>query len=165
MNQTEFESIVPTLRHRVIAVARGYGLDSDDAEDVAQDAMLKLWNIRDQLGDDRPINRMAVCVARHLSIDHLRRRRTVSLGNITPEGRAETQPDTLLETEEDRQWLAQQMDRLPSTEHTVLHLRQVEQRTTEEIAAIVGISPASVVPLLSRARRHLLEQLKQRNKT
>lgn len=41
MKQEEFESIVPTLRHRVLAVARGFHLD-DEAEDVAQEAMLKL---------------------------------------------------------------------------------------------------------------------------
>lgn len=48
MKQEEFESIVPTLRHRVLAVARGFHLD-DEAEDVAQEAMLKLWNMRDKL--------------------------------------------------------------------------------------------------------------------
>ena len=48
MVQEEFEKIATDIRQRVIAVARGYRLDADSAEDVAQDTMLKLWTIREK---------------------------------------------------------------------------------------------------------------------
>lgn len=100
-------------------------------------------------------------MARRLSIDHLRRRRTVALDTVTtalPQGE---QPDTTLENKELEAWLEAQMQQLPTTEHTILRLRQVERKSTEEIAAIVGISPASVAPLLSRARRKLLAKIQE----
>ncbi|WP_298642370.1 sigma factor [uncultured Prevotella sp.] len=54
MVQEEFEKIATDIRQRVIAVARGYRLDADSAEDVAQDTMLKLWTIREkQTGGSR----------------------------------------------------------------------------------------------------------------
>lgn len=164
MTEQEFEDIVPSLRPRILSVARGFGL-GDESEDVAQDAMLKLWNLREQLDARRPIAALATCMARQLAIDCLRRRHTVPLNTYDAPASRTTLPDEQLESKEDTAWLEAQMERLPSTEHTILRLRQVERRSTEEIAAIVGISPASVTPLLSRARRHLLEQLKQRNKT
>ena len=41
MKDKEFEHIAPMLRRRSVATARSLGLDADDAEDVAQDALLK----------------------------------------------------------------------------------------------------------------------------
>ena len=46
MKDKEFEHIAPVLRRRSVATARSLGLDADDAEDVAQDALLKLWSLR-----------------------------------------------------------------------------------------------------------------------
>lgn len=152
--------MMPSLRHRILAVAHGYGL-GDEVEDVAQDTMLKLWTIRDRLGDSCPPEAMASCIARHLCVDHLRRRRTVPLDPLTALTDGAPRPDREMETREQLLYVEQQLDRLPSTEHTVLHLRHVEGKTAEEIAAIAGISTASVAPLLSRARRHLLEQMKR----
>lgn len=44
----------------------------------------------------------------------------------------------------------------------VLRLRQVERKSAEEIAAIMGISPGSVPTLLARARHAMLEELRRR---
>ena len=46
----------------------------------------------------------------------------------------------------------------------VMHLRQTERRTNEQIAAILGISKDSVATVLSSARRKLFKQIKERNK-
>lgn len=159
MKQEEFEIIAPALRHRILAVARGYRLDAE-AEDVAQDTMLRLWGMRSSLPPDKPVEALAVCIARRLSVDHLRRRRTVPIGLQAATLTHPRRPDTDLEDQEPERWVEKQIALLPSTEHIVLHLRQVEQKTTDEIAAIVGISPTSVAPLLARARRKLLQSIK-----
>ena len=43
-------------------------------------------------------------------------------------------------------------------------MRQVEHRSYEERASLLGITPSSAKVLLSRARKWLLEQCTQRNK-
>ena len=53
MKDKEFEHIAPVLRRRSVATARSFGLDADDAEDVAQDALLKLWSLRGELKVER----------------------------------------------------------------------------------------------------------------
>ena len=118
MVQQEFENIAADLRQRIIAVARGYRLDADSAED--------------------------------------------ELDKAKPTDSRFRQPDAMLENAENEHWLDIQLDRLPTKEHAVLHLRQVEHKSTVEIAAIVGICPASVPTLLARARRRLLEEMKRR---
>lgn len=73
MLQQEFENIAASLRHRIVSVARGYGLDADTAEDVAQDAMLKLWTIRAKVASGKQATALGVVIAKHLSVDVLRR--------------------------------------------------------------------------------------------
>ena len=162
MVQQEFENIAADLRQRIIAVARGYRLDADSAEDVAQDAMLKLWTIREKLDSTKTATALAVTIARHLSVDALRKARTVRLDKAAPVESRFRQPDAMLENTENEQWLDVQFEHLPTKEYAVLHLRQVEHKSTEEIAAIVGISPASVPTLLARARRKLLDGMRRR---
>ena len=51
---------------------------------------------------------------------------------------------------------------LPSNQYQVLYLRQVEKKSFEEIAQIVGITPESVSVLLSRARKQMLQEIRKR---
>lgn len=79
MVQKEFEDMAADLRRRIVTLARGFRLDSDSAEDVAQDTMLKLWTIREKIDDKPSAAAMATTIARHLSIDMLRRNKTIAL--------------------------------------------------------------------------------------
>ena len=45
MTENEFIHIVPQLRQIALQISQGYGVGCDEAEDIAQDAMLKLWAI------------------------------------------------------------------------------------------------------------------------
>lgn len=46
MTENEFIHIVPQLRQITLQISQGYGVGCDEAEDIAQDAMLKLWAIK-----------------------------------------------------------------------------------------------------------------------
>lgn len=162
MEQKEFTDMAETLRSRILAVARGFSLCSDDAEDVAQDAMLKLWFIRGEVEDAKRAVGLAVKIARNLAIDKLRRETKKASGEIILADSPYRQPDYIFEDNENSEWLKTRLQKLPTKEYSVLHLRQVERKTTEEIAAIVGISPVSVPTLLARARKKLLDDIKKR---
>lgn len=162
MEQKEFTDMADSLRHRIIAVARGYRLGDDDVEDVAQDTMLKLWTIRNDIDDGRHAAALAVTVAKNLAIDRLRRGAKSGTPEIALADSLYKQPDFMLEDNENDLWLQEQLRHLPTKEYAVLHLRQVEKKTTAEIAAIVGIAPGSVATLLARARKKLLNEIKKR---
>ena len=68
-----------------------------------------------------------------------------------------------LEYSELEQWLNEMIESLPSTTQTVLTMRQLEHRSLDEIADILGIKKTSVSTLLSRARNELINKLKKRN--
>lgn len=55
------------------------------------------------------------------------------------------------------------MEKLPPRELQVLRMRQMEHRTNEEIARLLGIGEASVKVMLSNARRKLFNDIKKRH--
>ena len=71
-------------------------------------------------------------------------------------------PHDLLEMKEDDEWLRARLELLPTTQRTLLYMRQVERRSHEELARLLGIELTSVSTLLARARRTLLEEIKRR---
>ena len=170
MKQREFEALAAELRRQAQATAQPMMGNATAVEDVVQDTMLKLWAVHDELRSEAHARRLARTAARQLSIDFLRRRQRttalmVPMDDGSEVGNADSDsPQSRLEMEEDEQWLRQRMTRLPTREMQVMEMRQVEGKSNEEIARIMGIAPASVATMLSAARRKIFEELKNRNK-
>ena len=157
MNKSAFEHHVRSWR------SRSCGADSEEAEDIAQEVMLRLWQMHDVLEKYQSIEAIVTIAARHLLRDHQRRRTTETLNEATLISISNS-PQETLEMIEDEQWLTEKLRQLPTTQRTLLYMRQVERRSHEEIARLLGIEKTSVSTLLARARRTLLEEIKQRNK-
>ena len=163
MDKTAFEQQARSWRQKALNVSMSCGAGKDEAEDIAQDVMLRLWQMHDELERYNSIEALAALMARHLLINHKRRRRPETLNeamivSIT------ASPHEQLEMKEDDQWLTKRLEQLPTTQRTLLYMRQVERRTHEEIAQLLGIETTSVSTLLARARKSLFEDIKRRNK-
>lgn len=66
MTENEFIHIVPQLRQITLQISQGYGVGCDEAEDIAQDAMLKLWAIKDDIQSAAHAKGSMGCIAKHL---------------------------------------------------------------------------------------------------
>ncbi len=162
MDKSAFEQQARSWRQKALVVSRSCGADRDEAEDIAQDVMLRLWQMHDELERyDSPALLVAL-MARHLTRNHQRRRPPEELDEAVVIA-LNTGPHELLEQKENEQWLARRLEQLPTTQRTLLYMRQVERRSHEEIARLLGIEQTSVSTLLARARRTLLEDIKRRN--
>lgn len=164
MTDKELTDKAPDLRRIAIDMARRWK-DADGAEDIAQDAMLRLWAMRGDLRSESHARALVSKIAYRLCVDDWRKQRTVPLDTGLPLSVDNSQsPANILEIDEDEEWLLQRISKLPPMQYQVLKLRQVEQKTHAEIAAILGTTPHSVATLLSRARQQMLEDIKRRNK-
>ena len=139
------------------------GAGREEAEDIAQDVMLRLWQMHDELERYQSVEAIVTIMARHQLRNHQRRNPDEALDEAKLMG-IETSPQTLLEIKEDEVWLERKLQQIPTTQRTLLYMRQVERRSHEEIAQLLGIETTSVSTLLARARRTLLEEIKRRNK-
>jgi len=163
MTQEEFTHIAGEMRTKAVTVAQRFGYASDDAEDVAQDVMLKLWCLHEKIGDAARLRASVAITTKHVCID---RWRTTHLNADVDSAMPLVDEHSLydqLEYAELEQWMNEQIDRLPTTSRIVLTMRQLEHRELSEIADILGIRQASVSTLLARARRELITKLKRRN--
>ncbi|MBP3552200.1 MAG: sigma-70 family RNA polymerase sigma factor [Bacteroidaceae bacterium] len=163
MNTREFETWVRRLRPSLQAVARRMLADEDDAEDAVQDALLKLWLVRDRLTLYRSPDALAVVVVKNLCISRWRERQAEALP--LPENvdiRSERSPDWEMEEREDHTWLCRTIQGLPSAQMTILKMSQAEGMSNRQIADVLGITETSVRTALCKARHKLLEELKKR---
>lgn len=163
MTQEAFIHIASEMRARAVGVALRFGYAQDDAEDIAQDVMLKLWCLHEHIDDAARLKTSVAVTARHVCID---RWRTAHQNAKVDAEMLLVDEDSLydrLEYTELERWLNEQIMHLPSTSRIVLTMRQLEHRELGEIADILGIRQSSVSTLLSRARHELINQLKRRN--
>ena len=162
MDKTAFEQQARTWRQKALSVSMSCGAGREEAEDIAQDVMLRLWQMHDELERYESIEALAALMARHQLINHKRRRKPEALNEAMIVS-LNISPHEQLEMKEDDRWLTKRLEQLPTTQRTLLYMRQVERRTHEEIAQLLGIETTSVSTLLARARRTLLEEIKRRN--
>lgn len=165
MDEKAFELKATQLRAKVVATCLYAGATNDEANDVAQEVMLRLWQMRHTLDKYRSLDALATVMARHELANLHRGNRSVSLMSI-PATRLQSpmiEPDQSLISSQEVSWLNEAMHQLPSTQYAVLHMRQVENLSYNEIARSLGITESSARSLLSRARFKLLEEIKKRN--
>ena len=77
MTTDEFKQQAEGLRLQLISVAQRYLGTTDEAEDIVQDTMIKLWLMREQLTS--PVIGFASIVTRNLCIDYLRKKHPMHL--------------------------------------------------------------------------------------
>ena len=174
MDRSAFEQQARSWRKKALQVSINCGAGREEAEDIAQDVMLRLWQMHDDLDRYEKPEALVALMSRHLLRNHQRRRKQERLrvgvqssGILIDEAMVvslSSSPHDLLEMKDDDAWLDKRLRQLPTTQRTLLYLREVERRSHEDIARLLGIETTSVSTLLARARRTLLEEIKQRNK-
>ena len=163
MDKSAFEHQARSWQQRALSVSRSCGAGKEEAEDIAQDVMLRLWQMRGELDRYDSVEALVTLMARHLLRNHQRRRPIAALDE-TRIVRLDSSPHDMLENKENDEWLTMKLQQLPTTQRALLYMRQVERKSHEEIAHLLGIETTSVSTLLARARRTLLEEIKLRDK-
>ena len=163
MERSAFEQKARTWREKALSVSMSCGAGREEAEDIAQDVMLRLWQMHDELERFRSVEAIVTLMAKHRLRNHQRRKPSEALDEAMIVS-LNINPHDELEMKEDDAWLMKRLEQLPTTQRTLLYMRQVERRSHEEIATLLGIETTSVSTLLARARRTLVEEIKRRNK-
>ena len=161
MKKEDFEHSAQSWRRLAEQTAYALRLTADDAEDVAQDVMIRLWTMREEL-DLLTVQRLIVVMARRLSLNLLRHSHEQERLDVSEQSEGSLTPLQLMQEGEMMSWLEKRMQALPRTERLVLHMRQVEQRSLDEMATLLGLRQHTVETLLSNARRKLLEEIKHK---
>ncbi|MDO6728762.1 RNA polymerase sigma factor [Marinovum sp. 2_MG-2023] len=138
--------------------------DRAEAEDVTQDALLRLWKIApDWRQGEAQVTTWLWRVVANLATDRLRKRRRVAPLEDAGEPADETaSAEAQMQTASRRAALAGALAELPDRQRQAVELRHFEGLGNPEIAAILKISVDAVESLTARGRRALARALKGR---
>lgn len=152
MDKAAFSAEAQRLRPTLLAIARRYVADGDEAEDIVQDALLKLWQLCPTL--QLPIDALAAVLTHNLSKDHLRRRRPTT--DLTDGDLGTNEAEQ--ETSERYLHIMQIIDTLPPLPQLVVRMRHVEGMEFADIAQLTGTTEAAVRKAVSRARKAIRDK-------
>lgn len=148
------------LMPRVLSFATRMLGDRAEAEDVTQEAMLRLWRAAPgwQEGAAK-VSTWVFKVAANLCTDRLRKKRGVGLDTIAePEDPAPSVAQTMDEATR-AQALSEALENLPDRQRQAVVLRHIEGLTNPEIAEVMDISVEAVESLTARGKRSLSARL------
>jgi RNA polymerase sigma-70 factor, ECF subfamily len=160
----EFEALLADCGPLAYRVARGVLRNSADAEDVAQEALLRAYRSFHRLRDRNRFRAWLVRISFRLALDRLRsakRREQRDLdwsqpGHQPPAATAED----LAASNEFQVHLDRALEELPEKLRLVLLLAAMEGHTIEEIAALLAIPVGTVKSRIFVARKQLAEKLR-----
>jgi RNA polymerase sigma-70 factor, ECF subfamily len=157
----EFEGQLAECGPLAYRVARGVLRNDADAEDVAQEALLRAYQRFARLRDRQRFRGWLVRIAFRLAIDRVRsaRRREVRETLWYREAQKASTEDSAAQSEFQAH-LEQAMNELADKHRLVLLLAAMEGHTLEEVAATLGVPVGTVKSRLFFARKQLAEKLR-----
>lgn len=128
--------------------------NESDAEDLVQEAYLKMWNKRDGLAIINNPEAFSVKLVKNMCYDILRsgksmmNRQTVELTEVNEASHTDT-----LEARDELRMVKNIISELPEQQQRIVILRDIKECTYEEIEYITGLTSVNIRVLLSRARK------------
>jgi RNA polymerase sigma-70 factor (ECF subfamily) len=163
MESKEFKKRILPLGQNLYRFAAGLLKDSHEAEDVVQDIFLKLWNMREKIGEINNLNAFAYRMTRNICLDKLKGRRIKyydDTGHGIPEPEvSDPDPQSLVEMRDSADQVRNLICNLPEQQKAIIHLRDIDGYSYEEISEIMSMEINTIRVALSRARRTVRESL------
>lgn len=154
------------LAPRLLAfAARMLGGDRAEAEDVTQEAMLRLWKIAPEWRQgEAKVSTWAYRVTANLCTDRLRKRRHAALDEAADPEDPSPGVQARLEARDRAEAVVEALGALPERQRQAVVLRHFEGLANPAIAEIMEISTEAVESLTARGKRALAAHLAPRRK-
>ena len=158
MKQIDFRLDLLPLKDKIYRTGLRITLNAQEAEDLTQDTLLRVWSKRNDLQQIGSLEAYCLAVCRNLALDRMAKRENGNLSLETEQTDAldtARTPQEQMEHEEELKRVHQLFNRLPEKYRTALQLRDIEGHSVAETAAITGLSEDNVKVLSHRARQAL----------
>ena len=160
----EFEARLAECGTLAYRVARGVLRNSADAEDIAQEALLRAYRNFDRLRDRNRFRGWLVRISFRLALDRLRSAKRREQRDVLWSQPAQQPPaataEDLAASREFQAHLDRALAELPEKLRLVLLLAAMDGHTIDEIAALLGIPVGTVKSRIFVARKQLAEKLR-----
>jgi RNA polymerase sigma-70 factor, ECF subfamily len=162
MTTTQFQGSVLEYKNRIYSYARYLLRDAEDARDVAQECLVKLWQNRDRVEPGPACKNWLLRSVHNLCIDRIRRRATraeVGADDAVDPTDSRPGPERLAASSQAGRLLEQALSTLSERDRALVLLREVEGLPYEEIAQTLNMNLGTLKATLHRAREKLRRNL------
>lgn len=163
MKKVSFRNDVLPLKNQLFRLALRITLSREEAEDIVQDTMIKVWDKRYEWSNIDSIEAYSLRICRNLSLDRLKKRDNQN-DSLEEEQldtvHTSTPQDRLIE--QDRLRVVKEIvDSLPEKQRSCMQLRDFEGKQYKEIADILGITEEQVKVNIFRARQAVKQRFQK----
>ena len=156
MKNISFRNDVLPLKDVLYRLAMRITLSHEEAEDIVQDTLIKVWNRRDEWQSLESIEAYSMTICRNLALDAIKKKdnNNESIEQRIAETSYQTSDPHELMIRKDRVEMVKQLvNKLPEKQRSCLQLRDFEGKSYKEIAEILEISEEQVKVNIFRARQ------------
>lgn len=162
MNIATFEKAILPVKDKLYRFALKLLSSPDDAKDVVQEVLMRVWNNQFNAEEVRNWEAWCMCMTRNLALDRLRASSRKRSDTIEADMRLvndDLTPDRSAELSDSLETVRLIIDALPDKQRQVMHLRDVEGYSYQEICSILELDMNQVKVTLFRARNTVREKM------
>ena len=171
-NQNAFRVLVENYQDKVIATCNGFVHNVEDAEDIAQDVFVEVYQSITKFRSDSKFSTWLYRIAVNKSLNHLRKNKKNSVirsidsffnkeknENLEVPDSKSPQADQNIENQERAEILHKVINSLAKNQRIAFNLNKYDDLSYKEIAEVMNISLSSVESLMHRAKMNLQKKL------
>ena len=164
MKEISFQNDVLPLKNKLFRLALRITLSREEAEDVVQDTLIKVWNNREKWQQLDSIEAYSLTIARNISLDRIKKmdNNNDSLDDAKNERLDQTStPSEKMILKDKVDIVKKLIDELPEKQRCCLQLRDIEGKAYKDIAHILNITEEQVKVNIFRARQTVKQRFQQ----
>ncbi|MBO4661651.1 MAG: RNA polymerase sigma factor [Bacteroidaceae bacterium] len=156
-----FKNDILPLKDRLFRLALRITLNRQEAEDVVQDTLLKMWARREEWSNVNSLEAMAVTICRNQALDYTKKagRSNMSIDVDRDSPIVANDPSVQMENKEGLSMARAMINDLPEVQRSIMVLREVEGQSFATIADELGMNESQVRVYLHRARQKIKKSL------
>jgi RNA polymerase sigma-70 factor (ECF subfamily) len=167
MKNISFRNDILPLKDVLYRLVLRITLRHEDAEDVVQDTLIKVWNRRDNWQEINDIEAFALTICRNLSLDKIKKANNSEASlddqSVFLTDRSSNPYERMIQ--QDRlDWVRRLVNNLPEKQRSCIQLRDFEGKSYKEIAEILKISEEQVKVNIFRARQNIKQKFQEAEK-
>lgn len=155
MDENTFIAMVTPISKKLYGFALRMLKNEADAQDAAQDVMVKLWTYRKKINIEKNLTSLAMTIMKNKCIDRIWQ--SVKIEHSTGIEAIEAKDNNYEHTDLIAA-IKHKLDALPEQQKMIIELKDFQGYDNKEISEIMGISVNSIRVNLSRARKKLLAE-------
>lgn len=162
MDVSQFKQTFLPCHARLYTAAWRLTGSQQEAEDLVQDTLLKLWTKRDDLTVPDNAEAFAVTTLRNLYYDQ-QRKKHLRINDEEPKDyqwQSDRDASDQMERQQEMTMLQQAIHDLPEKQRMIISLHDLDDLSYEEIEAQTGLTAINIRVALSRARKTVRERLR-----